>query len=155
MKRYYMTLAKYTLHTAAIDGSPFNSRPAMLHELNSDCILCNEEPILPGDSHCYNMRLWVIGNEFGACCAVWASHEQDALDNAVDANMLDSELLENQDEGYDNEGEVIDGYISAGNAGELFHSDYLFIHQVEFDIIRDWELLKAFARCSDNDTLDY
>jgi hypothetical protein len=150
-----MTLAKYKLHTKAIDGGSFNCKPAMSHELNNDCILCNEEPVLPGDSHRYNMRLWVVGNEFGACCAVWASHEQDALDAAVDANMIDCMLLDDQLEGYDENGDILEEFISAGNAGELFHSDYMFIDAVEFDIVRDWELLKAFARCTDNNTLDY
>jgi hypothetical protein len=146
----------YTLHTKAKKAhfGGFNCRPAMEFELSSDKILCNEETILPGDYHCYDMRLWVISHEFGAVCAVWATCAQDAIDNAVDCGMMDSEMVSDEDYEKMSEEERED-LLHAGNASEPFYNDYLQIYEVEFDKLRDYDLLIAFARCADNNSLDY
>ena len=68
-------------------------------------------------------QLWLIGNEFGPLAAVWASHESDALDAAVNANLLDSLLLEESDLDAYHESE----YTRAGNASEPFESAHLWI----------------------------
>ena len=80
-------------------------------------------------------QLWLIGNEFGPICAVWAATTQEALDAAVDADMLDSLLIDENDickqdptiardslSGYRS-----DEYIRAGNASEAFSSVYLWV----------------------------
>jgi hypothetical protein len=36
-----------------------------------------------------------------------------------------------------------------------FYPDYLQIDEVEFDKLRDYDLLIEFARCADNNSLDY
>ena len=68
-------------------------------------------------------QLWIIGNEFGPLCAVWAPHESDALDAAVNADLLDSLLLEESDLDAYHESE----YTRAGNASEPFASAHLWI----------------------------
>lgn len=141
-----MKPSKFTLYPAA-KREPFANHPCFA-TLDAEKILCNEEPILPGDHHPYKMRLWVIGHEFGAICAVWATNDQDALDNAVNLNMLDCFLAETQD--YEDE-----NLTPLGNAGELFNLNLCWMFPVEFKIERDWELLKAFARYDLADNLGY
>ena len=129
--------------------------PASNLELSADKIMCNQEPILPGDSHYYNMRLWTIGHEFGALCAVWATCEQDAIDCAVDLNLLDFLQISDSDYGAMTDDEK-DEVLHAGNASEPFDQSGLWIAEVDFsDIAKNWNLLLAFARCGDADSLDY
>ena len=94
-----------------------------------------------------NIRLWVIGNEHGPICAVFAGCEQYALDQAVDLHQLDCLLADDQE--YDNE-----TLTSLGNAGELFGLSHAWIAEVEFDARRDIQLIvaivKARAECLDN-----
>lgn len=137
---------KFTLYNANVAKYTFEG--PLSAELEAEKILCNEEPILPCDYHPHKMRLWVIGHEFGAIVAVWASNEQDALDNAVNLNCLDCFLAEDQD--YEDE-----SLTPLGNASELFDLNMCWMFPVEFKIERDWEILKAFARCGDADNLDY
>lgn len=150
----------FTLHTKAQDHVPFCCRPAMSWELDGAIIHCNEEPVLPGDRHPYNMRLYVIADEYyGAICAVWSTNDSAALDVACNLGALDS-LLANDNEladiaACDAEGRDIVGFVALGNAGEYFNLDSVWLYDVEWDVARDWDVLKAFARCGDNDTLDY
>ena len=67
--------------------------------------------------------LWILGNEFGPLCAVWAPHDQGALDAAVDADLLDSLLIPEADIDAYHDDEV----VRAGNASEPFASAYLWI----------------------------
>ena len=91
----------------------------------------------------HNVRMFVIGHEFGAICAIFASSEQDALDSAVDADMLDCLKAENQD--YDDE-----SLASLGNASELFDLSNAWIGSVEFDPARDILLITALVRASES-----
>jgi len=90
----------------------------------------------------HNVRLGVIGNEHGAICAVWASHEHDAFDCAVDANKLDCMMADDQD--YDNE-----SLTPLGNASELFDLSYAWIGEVEFEASRDIQLIIDIVRASE------
>jgi len=90
----------------------------------------------------HNVRLWVIGHEHGAICAVWASHEQDAFDEAVDANKLDCLMADEQD--YDD-----DSLTPLGNASELFNLSYIWIGEVEFEASRDIQLIVDIVRASE------
>lgn len=141
-----MKPSKFTLYNAT--ARKYAHEGPASAELDAEKILCNEEPILPGDYHPHDMRLWVIGHEFGGICAVWATNEQDALDNAVDLNVLDCLMAETQD--YEDE-----SLTPLGNASELFNLELCWVFPVEFQIERDWELLKAFARYDLADNLDY
>ena len=111
-------------------------------ELEGDSILLNDVNLPEHIERSYNphnVRLWIIGNEYGALCAVWGSSEQDALDAAVDAGLLDSLMDEEQD--YNNE-----ALTPLGNASELFDLDYVWMGKVEFDAARDIKLIVALVR---------
>ena len=131
---------------------PFANCPTLC-ELEGDNIVCNDVN-LPKEIDSYNsynphnVRAWVIGHEFGAICMIFASHEQDAFDAAVDANQLDSLLDTDQD--HQNE-----SLTSLGNAGELFDLSNVWISEVEFDPARDIHLIVGLVRSGalGNDTL--
>jgi len=134
----------YTLHfaqfpsTATLDGEAINPTDAVFpREIDADA-----------PSNPYNVRLWVIGHQFGAVCAVWASHEQDALDRAVDTNRMDFCLAETQD--YDDE-----ALTALGNASELFDLSEVWIAPVVWDAARDIHLIVAMVRAHESgaDTL--
>ena len=130
---------KYTLTLKQPFPFPQNPRYAQLEGEN---ILLNDVNLPEHIEHTfnpYNVKLWVIGNEYGALCAVWGSCEQDALDAAVDAGLLDSLMDEEQD--YNNE-----ALTPLGNAGELFDLDYVWMGKVEFDAARDIKLIVALVR---------
>ena len=140
----------YTL-TLAQSGA-FCQNPRFV-ELSGEKIALNNV-ILPktidsdGGYNPHNVRLFVIGHEFGAICAVWASHEQEALDEACDANLIDCLLAENQD--IDNE-----ELTPLGDASELFDLSHAWIGTVEFDAARDIQLIVSIVRAVENqkDTL--
>ena len=73
----------------------------------------------------HSVRPWLIHNEYGPLCVVFASCEQDALDEAVDNDRLDSCLIPEAD--YADYGVWTDNDRSAhlGNAGEPFDLDYI------------------------------
>lgn len=130
---------------------PFSSSPRFA-ELDADNILLDNAqlPACIDASDRYNpnnIRLWVIGYEFGAVCAVFAGCEQYAFDQAVDLNQLDCLMSDDQD--YDDE-----GLTALGNASELFDLSCAWIAEVEFCAARDVQLIvaivKARAECLDN-----
>jgi len=131
---------------------PFSQCPVSA-ELSIDKI-CTNNVILPSniDSDCgmnpHGVRMFVIGHEHGAICAVWASHEQDALNTAVDLNTLDCLIAEDQN--YEDE-----SLTSLGNAGELFDLSYAWIGEVQFEAQRDIQLIVALVKASEagSDTL--
>ena len=130
---------------------PFAQTPRFA-EIEADGILLDNAQLPPeidaGDRYNpHNIRLWVIGHEFGALCAVFASCEQYALDQAVDLNQLDYLMADVQD--YNDE-----TLTSLGNASELFDLSHAWIAEVEFEAKRDIQLIvaivKARAKCLDN-----
>lgn len=138
---------KYTIHTA------FNRLcPCGAHEIGAERILCNDV-ILPGERHPYNMRLWVIGDEYGAICAVWASNEQDALDEMIDSGLGDSFLVADEDLASMTPKDRED-LTHLGNAGELCDLANCWMGEAEFEKERDFELLIKFAEargaCAEN-----
>lgn len=132
---------KYTLTLK--QSLPFSQNPRFA-ELDGEAILLNDVN-LPGHiEHTYNphnVTLWVIGHEHGALCAVWANCEQDALDEAVDAGMLDCLMADEQD--HDNE-----DLTPLGNASELFDLNSVWMGEVEFDAARDIKLIVTLVRQS-------
>ena len=94
----------------------------------------------------HNVQLYVIGHEFGAICAVWASNGQEALDEACDLDLLDCFLCEDQSpENYDS-----GDFVALGNASELFDLQYAWLGVVEFDAARDIQLIVNIIRASEN-----
>jgi len=126
-------------------------RNRLIHEtevdIEGDKILANDV-ILPGEYNPHNVRFWVIGNEFGALGAVWASCESDALDALVDSGLGNGLLIEEKDADED--------CARLGNAGEPADLTYCWLGEVEFVPSRDWKLLCAFAeaRALGADNLD-
>ena len=116
MKEYKLIPAQI----ASVDGSPFDNPPTIIND----------------DERYYYDHLFVIGNEYGALCAVWADNEQDALDIAADANdgtamnglRLDAETAHERET--EHEGE---GIMYLGNAGEAFDSIYAWISEVQIE----------------------
>jgi hypothetical protein len=102
--------------------------------------------ILKGDYNPHNVGLWLIHNEFGAVAMVWASNEGDALDEAVDADLM---------QGFAVEGEVVfdeaeqdytvDGtsVTLLGNAGEPFDLTYCGCRRVDMSSLPT-EVVQAF-----------
>lgn len=137
-------------HTITLKQSGSFCQNPRFAELEGENVICNDV-MLPANFDAasrynpHNLRLWVIGHEFGAICAVFASGEQDAFDAAVDANKLDCLLAENQN--YDD-----DTLTPLGNASELFDLTHAWIGEVEFDAIRDIALIVALARASESCT---
>lgn len=65
----------------------------------------------------HNVRPWLLHDHGFAVCVVFASCEQDALDEAADAGKLDSYRVR----GYENDyGDNDDGFVYLGNASEPF-----------------------------------
>jgi hypothetical protein len=75
-------------------------------------------------------KTYAICNEFGAFAIVYANCEQDAIDSAVDNNMMESQVMSPEDHeeyaanGWD------DSYMLAGNASEPFWCEYLSIRDI-------------------------
>jgi len=122
------------------------------YEIEPERVLCNDVT-LPWESHPHNMRLWIIGHEYGAVCAVWASSEQDALDEMVDKGLGECFLISDEDQAKADEGER-EEWSPLGNAGELADLTNCWMHCVTFDPSRDYKLLAAFAEargaCADS-----
>lgn len=141
---------KYTLTLR--QSGPFAQNPRFT-EIEGEKILLNNV-ILPraidpeNAFNPHNVRLFVIGHEFGAICAVWAGHEQEAFDVACDGNMLDCLMSENQDH-------EDDSLTPCGNASELFDLAHAWCGVVEFEPARDIVLIVDIVRASENqkDTL--
>lgn len=69
------------------------------------------------------MKVFAILNEFGLLSVAIGGHMEEALDNAVDCDCLDSMLVEDGD--YDDE-----QFTSLGNAGELFDLTYCHMREI-------------------------
>ena len=107
------------------------------HELAENDILLNNVT-MPGDYNPNNVRLWVIGHEYGPICAVWAPNEQEALDEMLDQGYLQF-LVADEDfnETLDEQGH----YAYLGNAGEPCDLSYAWIKPIVLDEKRDFRLL--------------
>jgi len=120
------------------------------YELDGENILVNDWPVLPGERHPHNLRLWLIGNEFGPVVALWACNEQEAFDTMLDHNY-EQFLVDEKDVEDDPDG---DKYTYLGNASEPCNLDYSWIKHVRLEKDRDFELCMKFAvaraMCLDN-----
>ena len=125
-------------------------------ELNPEEVLCNDIT-LPWERHYRGMHLWIIGNEFGAIAAVWASNEQDALDEACDRGLTGGlSATEEPDQDEDPEAwEKWDMNTSRlGNAGEPHDLTYCWTAQADLSKCTPELLCKfAEARGACHDTL--
>lgn len=137
---------KTKLTLLPLNGGAFNCRPAQEIELPSESVLCNNV-VLPWDFNPHNVRLWCIGNEYGAICAVWAESEQDALDEMVDQGLGDSFVISDEDQQSATE-EDRDEWARLGNAGEPCNLDHCWMQLVRLDEKQDCRLLCKFAQAA-------
>jgi hypothetical protein len=137
-------MSKYTIHTQATE-----------HELDAENILANDVT-LPGEFNPHNNRLFVVGHEYGAICALWADCEQDALDTLIDEGKGDCFLVDEDDQAKATPDEE-EGWARLGNAGEPCDLDMAWIQEADLQPARDWRLLCAFAeaRGGQYSTLDF
>lgn len=137
---------KYTLHL--LRPFSFAQNPASC-ELEGAQIRCNDV-MLPAEfdaASAYNpckIRLWVIGHTYGAVHAVFASHEQNALDELANCGALDFCQVADGDPVDE------DTVCRLGNAGEPFDLDNFWIGEVVFEAARDIKLVVALARASES-----
>ena len=87
--------------------------------------LCTPPVIVNQEESYYYDQLYVIGNEYGHICAVWADNESDALDEAFNLGKLDCFKVD--ESGLDDDME----YTYLGNAGEVCNLDYAWITEVQ------------------------
>jgi hypothetical protein len=130
---FFNKTMKFTLHLK--QNHPFASNVPII-EINGDKILCNDI-VLPTETHPHNIRLWFVGNEFGALGAIWASSEQDALDELIDAGLGDGLLIDAKD--------ADEETTRLGNAGEPADLSNAWLAPVEWNYERDIILLLKFA----------
>ncbi len=97
-----------------------------------DADVVNSDDYIPqGEFNPHNVRPWLIHNEYGTLAIVYADNEQDALDEAVDADKLDSCLIPEEELVVNEHGEDVadhgDGEVASrlGNAGEPFDLTYI------------------------------
>jgi hypothetical protein len=95
-----------------------------------DQVVNPDEYIAPGGFNPHNMRPWLICNEFGPLAIVYAYHEQDALDEMVDSDRLDSCLLSPEDEKERTSPDGEEEFSRLGNAGEPFDLTYISIREL-------------------------
>ena len=133
---------KTKLHLKPHDGGPFNCMPAREVELDGDRILTNNV-VFPWEFNPHRVRLFVIGNEFGAIAAAWAESIQDALDEAMDADLLTSFLVDDADKLTADE---LEDCRRLGNAGDLVDLTNAWIQEVDLNPENgNVRLLVAFA----------
>lgn len=107
------------------------------YELVESDILLNDVT-MPGDYNPNNVRLWVIGHEFGPICALWAANEQEALDEMLDQGY-EQFLVADEDLDFTLDEQGFYAYL--GNAGEPCDLSYAWIKPIVLDEKRDFRLL--------------
>jgi len=110
------------------------------YSLVPESVLSNNV-IFGGEYNPHNVRPWIIGNEYGAICLVWAENEQEALDVMVDSGLGDSFLIDE----YDTDVEDLGDYSFLGNAGEVADLSNAWIVEVEI-MKQSMEVIIMFAK---------
>ena len=112
-------------------------------EVDANRILCNDI-VLPCDAdYKQKTKLWVIWNEFGPMGAVWATSDQEALDQLVDSDLaqgilVDEAILARMDD------DAKADLTRLGNGGEPCDLTYVGLERVDFKPA-DWALMCKFA----------
>jgi len=120
--------------------------------------------IAPGAYNPHNTRPFYIGYqsgfEFTDLCVVWANNENEALDCAVDSDMMDRLLFtdpipENLTDDEYQEFIEKNGLIHLGNASELFFGENIKVLEIELNTDLLIKYIRAEERALDNlDFLD-
>jgi hypothetical protein len=100
----------------------------------ADDVVNPDEYIANGGFNPHHIRPWLIGNEFGVLGIVYASHEQDAMDELADAGKLDGHLVKMEETTVGENGETLDDcgaeLTHLGNAGEPFNIDNVWMREL-------------------------
>jgi hypothetical protein len=129
------------------------------YEIEDKLVLTNDVT-LPGDFNPHNTRLWIIGDtcgNFGVTLgAVWAQHEQDALDELVDQGMGYALLVSDEDLAKLTDEERED-LATIGNLSEYADLSNTWLREIVFKPSRDWKIMCKFAeaRGMQADNLDF
>ena len=115
---------KIQIHLQAKDGGPFNCAPARSVDLDPEAILLNDV-VFPWENHPHGMGAFVIGHEFGAVALAWGNCLQDALDEACDAGLMESFLIDSPDSDDEESGTHL------GNEGTLHNLDNSWVQEVD------------------------
>ena len=114
--------------------------------LDASRVLANNV-IFNGEYNPHNVGLWVISHEFGPVAAVWASSEQNALDEAVDEDLMSAFAIDEADADEDTE--------RLGNASEPFDLTYCGVRRLpQSDMPVGLLMALAEARGAGADTVD-
>lgn len=92
--------------------------------------IVNLESWIPdGDYNPHNIRPWQIGGEFGTLAICFASCESEAFDEAIDADKLDSYMV---DGGYCEQYANEHGceHLTGGGASQCFDQTYLWCDEL-------------------------
>ena len=103
-----------------------NTKSHGILSLNGADILTNDV-FFPFSYNPHNVKLYIIGNEFGAIVALWASNEREALDEMVD-NNYEQLLISPVDFDAMREDEKEDCSF-LGNASEPCNLDYAWVDE--------------------------
>lgn len=95
-------------------------------EIDDNMVVDVQDFIPAGEYNPHNVRPFVLGDEFGVFAIVFASHEQEAIDKAIDSGKMDGMKVSDEDLENASEDELGE-YICGGNASEYFYQDYLWI----------------------------
>ena len=118
----------------------FTARNTEGYAVESSRIACNDINLEGGKPF-----LWVIGNEYGVMGAVWASHDQDALDELVDQDLGAGILVDDKHVKEMEKDGFLDSLSNLGNAGEWADLQHAWLEKVVFKPDRDCKLMCAFA----------
>lgn len=118
-------------------------------KLDADDVIVND-PVLDGEPNPNRRKMFVIQSPYGAVCALWADHEEDALDEAADRGLL--EVFEITDMPYHQFTNGNDG-VPLGNESRPFDLQDCRIYAVELANIPE-NTKKAIRlirdQCADN-----
>ena len=125
--------------------------------LDADRILTNDVNV-PGVYNPHSVALWLIEGVYGPIAAVWASNEGDALDEAVDENLMDAYVLSDEDAADRTKGsgdDTEENFARLGNEGIPVDLDDVAMHKIPWKDLPE-ETQHAFLMSRDEgfDNLD-
>jgi hypothetical protein len=137
------TVKKIKLYPYSRDSQPV--------PVDADRILCNDV-VFQGDPGAGNTKLWLCASLYGPMGAVWASNEEEALNELVDQGLADAILVDENNTHLEEE-----QITHLGNHGMPCDLSNVGCAPVIFIPERDWRLLCKFAeaRGAGHDNLDF
>jgi len=131
----------------SVDGTTLRYYTVAGRECIDKCIMFNGSP---GD---YQDKLFAIyeqiGNNSMVRCILWSEGKHEALNDAVDLNLLDHLMISDEEKEKDDFNE--DDYCALGNAGELFDLSGIAYEEIKPKEYRaDADFMYALGRAAEN-----